>query len=63
MKDSFAIRNKVDSMAPAEVLMIMDIKKQEYIWTGEQLYRLLPLKGRFGRFKKPLADTLTKQGK
>lgn len=49
----FSLRRKVDkdSLEVQKVLRIDDIDGREYIWDGTELYRLTPLKGKFGRPK------------
>lgn len=50
--DVLQIRDKIIDLERADVLRIDDEKGREYMWDGNELYRLMPLKGRFGRKKK-----------
>lgn len=43
------IRHLIKEMEQQEVLRIEDEHGREYMWDGTEFYRLLPLKGKFGR--------------
>ncbi len=53
VSDYLKFRHKVpqENLETQEVLRIDDEDGREYMWDGTELYRLTPLKGKFGRPK------------
>lgn len=50
--NQFRIKERIKYLENQEVLRIEDEDGREYMWDGLELYRCIPLKGKFGRKEK-----------